>query len=204
MMQYINNDIIIFLFGEKWMYQAHNQSRVNQFQYPTVKRAVYDFDHDSLTTETQIQISPDQQDSPITNSNHVQQCLVSEVMSHSRTLFVESDDQILSLFSIYFNLLGFESEIIYCKDRYTSKYIQIMSDGKNYAMVVLDTHVKGVLLENATTKMYEDHDSQRIILVTTIKKPYLPKEMLKSKSIKNRDVLTMPFKLSDLAEKLMH
>lgn len=204
-MQYINNDIIVFLFGEKWMYHAHNKSRVNQFQYPTVKRAVYYFDHDNLTTKTQIKFqSPVQHDSPITNSNHVQQCLVSEVLSHSRTLFVESDDQILSLFRIYFDLLGFESEIIDCKDRYTSKYIQIKRDGKNYAMVVLDTHLKGVLLENATTKMYEDHVSQRIILVTTTKKQYLPKEMLKSKSIKDGDVLTMPFKLSDLAEKLIH
>lgn len=186
------------------MYHTHNQSRVNKFRYPTLKRAVYDYDQDSLTTTTQIKFqSQVHQDSPITNSNHLQQCLVPKELSHSRTLFVESDDQILSLFRIYFDLLGFESEIIDCKDRYMSKYIQIKRDGKNYAMVVLDTHLKGVLLENATTKMFEDHDSQRIILVTTIKKQYLPQEILKSKSIKDRDILTMPFKLSDLAEKLI-
>lgn len=196
---------LYFCSVKKWMYDAHNQSRVNQFQYPTVKGVVYGHDQDSLTTNPQIKCqSQVQQNSPITNSCHMQQCLVSTELSHPRTLFVESDEQILSLFRIYFDLLGFESEIIDCKDRYMSKYIQIRRNGRNYTMVVLDTHLKGVLLENAATKMFEDYGSQRIILVTTIKKQFLPKEMLKTKSIKERDILTMPFKLSDLAEKLIH
>jgi len=186
------------------MYHRHNQSRINHFLYPTVKGVVYDHDQNSLTTNIQIKFqSQVPRNSPITKSNLMQQCLMSKELSHSRTLFVESDDQILSLFRIYFDLLGFKSEVINCKDRYMSKYIQIKRDGKNYAMVVLDTHLKGVLLENAATKMFEDHDSQRIILVTTIKKQYLPKEILKTKSIKDGDILTMPFKLSDLAEKLI-
>lgn len=187
------------------MYHTHNLSKVNQFPYTTVKGVVYDHDQDSLTKNTQLKFqSLDRQNSLITNSNHMQQCLVPKGLSQQRTLFVESDDQIMSLFRIYFDLLGLESDIIDCKDRNMSKYIQIRRNGKNYAMVVLDTHSEGVLVDNVRTKMSKDRNSQMIILVTTIKKQYLPKEILNLKSIKDRNILTMPFKLSDLAEKLIH
>src|ERR1044072_8709244 len=111
---------------------------MNQFPYLTTKRSSgYDQSSSPMNTRMKAK-SRVQQNSSIMNSDYMQQYVVSKELPSTKMLYLESENQFLSVFKIYFDLLGVTSEIINCNDRYKRKYIQIKRGGKNYAAVVLD------------------------------------------------------------------
>jgi CheY-like chemotaxis protein len=48
-------------------------------------------------------------------------------------------------------------------------------------------------------RIRSENPDQKIVLVTTTPKKYLSEECLRTAAIKEKDILTMPFKLANLA-----
>jgi DNA-binding response OmpR family regulator len=70
--------------------------------------------------------------------------------------------------------------------------------GKKYDIVVLDTHLKGILGLDVAKMIQTNSPNQRIVLLTTTIKKELSQEDLSSIAIEDKDILVMPFKLSQL------
>ena len=179
------------------------QNKMKRFQHQSSNR-VSTYSLSQCPIETQIRTNSQVHQNSSTKFTSTQQYVLPKIGAQTRTLFAQSEDQILSLFKIYFELLGMESQIMSSGNRYLFKYIQVKRAGKNYAAVVLDIRMKGVLGLYIAAEKRINHDSQRIILVTTTPKRYLPMEKLKAMAIKENDILVLPFALSNLAEKLLH
>ena len=66
--------------------------------------------------------------------------------------------------------------------------------------IVLDTHLYFPSGLDVAKKIHLEKPDQKLVLVTTMPKEYLSKEWLETTGITDRDILTMPFKLSKLLE----
>jgi two-component system, OmpR family, response regulator len=181
----------------------YTQNKMMRFQHQPSNR-VSAYSLSQCPIETQIRTNSQVHQNSSTKFTSTQQFALPKRGAQTRTLFADSEDQILSLFKIYFDLMGIESQIMSSSNKYLFKYIQVKRAGNNYAAVVLDIRMKGVLGLYIAAEKRINHDSQRIILVTTTPKRYLPMEKLKAMAIKENDILVLPFALSNLAEKLLH
>lgn len=125
-------------------------------------------------------------------------------LKQTRILLAESEKELRSLFKIYLDSLGADSETTDDGNKALAAYLHSRENGRNYDAVVLDTHLNDISGFDVAKKIRDRDQSQRIILITTRLKKQLPKDTLKASSIKENDILVMPFKLSNLAEALIH
>lgn len=100
--------------------------------------------------------------------------------------------------------MGADSETADDGNKALDTYFHSKENGRDYDAVVLDTHLNDVACFEVAKKIRDKDQNQRIILITTSLKKQLPKDTLKATSIKEKDILVMPFKLSNLAETLIH
>jgi len=122
----------------------------------------------------------------------------------TRILLAESEKEIRSLFKIYLDSLGADSETADDGNIALAAYLRSKENGRKYDAVVLDTHLKDISGLDVAKKIHDRDQSQRIILITTRSKKQLPLDTLRATSIKEKDILVMPFKLSNLAETLVY
>ena len=115
-----------------------------------------------------------------------------------RILIAESDRDILLLFKEYLELIGAESVTTDHGDKALHIFQEDEKEGKKYDVVLLDTHLKGILGLDVAKMIHTYSPNQRIVLLTTTIKEELPQEALSSIAIEDRDILVMPFKLSQL------
>jgi len=122
----------------------------------------------------------------------------SKLTNQTRVLIAESDSEIRSLFKTYLELAGAESVTADNGDKALRIFQEDKKEGKNYDVVLLDTHLKGTRGLDVAKKIYISSPNQRIVLLTTQMKEELPEEALNSTAIDDKDILVMPFKLSQL------
>jgi len=122
----------------------------------------------------------------------------SKLTNQTRVLIAESDSEIRSLFKTYLELAGAESVTADNGDKALRIFQEDKKEGKNYDVVLLDTHLKGTHGLDVAKKIYTSSPNQRIVLLTTQMKEELPEEALNSTAIDDKDILVMPFKLSQL------
>lgn len=125
-------------------------------------------------------------------------------LKQARILIGESEKELQSLFKAYLDLLGAESDIVDNGNRALSTFLQNKNNGKKYDAVVLDTHLKGKKGLHVAKKIRQSDNSQKIILITTSMKEQLPENELQAASIDGKDILVMPFALSNLSKMIVH
>jgi CheY-like chemotaxis protein len=122
----------------------------------------------------------------------------SKLTSQTRILIAESDIEVLLLFKKYLDFVGAESVTADDGDKALNIFQEDKNAGKNYDVVVLDTHLKGILGLDVAKKIYASSPNQRIVLLTTTLKEELSEDALSSAAIEDKDILVMPFRLSQL------
>jgi DNA-binding response OmpR family regulator len=67
-----------------------------------------------------------------------------------------------------------------------------------YDVIVLDTHLQNPSGLGNAKRIRSQKPDQKLVLITTTPKENLQQEGLKTAGIKDRDILTMPFRMSKL------
>jgi DNA-binding NtrC family response regulator len=124
--------------------------------------------------------------------------LFSKLINYTRVLLAESDTEILLLFKEFFELVGIESIATDNGDKALYIFQEDKEEGKKYNVVILNTHLKGTQGLDIAKKIHTNSPNQRIVLLTTTIKEELLQEALNSTTIEKKDILVMPFKLSQL------
>ena len=122
----------------------------------------------------------------------------SNLTNQLRILIVESEPDIRLLFKSYLELVGAESITADNGDKAISIFQEDKNQGRNYDVVLIDTHLKGRLGLDVAKKIHSDSQIQRIVLLTTYMKEELSQAALDSAAINDKDILVMPFKLAQL------
>jgi two-component system, OmpR family, response regulator len=115
-----------------------------------------------------------------------------------RILIVESDADIRLLFKTYLESAGAKSITADNGDKALSIFQRDKNHGRNYDVVLIDTHLKGRRGLDVAKKIYIRSPNQRIVLLTTYMKEELSQAALDSAAIADKDILVMPFKLAQL------
>lgn len=115
-----------------------------------------------------------------------------------RILIVESDADIRLLFKTYLESAGAKSITADNGDKALSIFQRDKNNGRNYDVVLIDTHLKGRRGLDVAKKIYIRSPNQRIVLLTTYMKEELSQAALDSAAIADKDILVMPFKLAQL------
>jgi len=117
-------------------------------------------------------------------------------------LIAESEGELLLLFRTFLSSLGMNIETASSGHEALDRFIESKEKGRRYDAIVIDTHlVNPAGLEIAKTIRNEKPD-QKLVVVTTTPIENLPAECLETAEIKEKDILTMPFKLSKLEKVL--
>ena len=119
-----------------------------------------------------------------------------------KILIAESENELILLFESYLNSLGIKTETAN-NDR---KVMECFLDSKKkefpYDTIMLDTHLSNFTGLDVAKRIRSEKPDQKLVLVTTTPNEYLPKECLNTAGIADKDILTMPFKLSNLVKVL--
>jgi len=118
--------------------------------------------------------------------------------SQIRILIVESEPDIRLLFKTYLDLVGAESITADDGDKAIGIFQEDKNHGRNYDVILIDTHLKGRLGLDVAKKIYSKSPNQRIVLLTTYMREELSQAALDSAAINDKDILVMPFKLARL------
>lgn len=73
-----------------------------------------------------------------------------------------------------------------------------MKNNRPYDTIILDTHLSNPSGLDVAKRIRREKPDQKLVLVTTSPKEYLPSACLEIAGINERDVLIMPFRMSKL------
>ena len=73
-----------------------------------------------------------------------------------------------------------------------------MKKNRPYDAIILDTHLSSPSGLDVAKRIRREKPDQKLVIVTTSPKEYLPSECLETAGIKDKDILTMPFRISKL------
>ena len=126
---------------------------------------------------------------------------LNKIEEQLQVLIAESEIELLLLFRAYLSSLGIRTETVRTGDEAIYQFLK-RKDERPYDAIVLDTHLYSPSGLDVAKKIHSEKTDQKLVLVTTTPIEYLSKECLKTAGITDRDILTMPFKLSNLVEVL--
>jgi CheY-like chemotaxis protein len=128
--------------------------------------------------------------------------LIKKELSQVQILIAEADSELLFLFRTYLTSLGMRIKTANTGHETLEYFLDSMKKGSQYNAIVLDTHLDNPSGLDVAKRIHSEKPEQTLVLVTTTPKEYLPAESLKAAGIKDKDILTMPFKLSKLVTAL--
>ena len=99
----------------------YTQNKMMRFQHQPSNR-VSAYSLSQCPIETQIRTNSQVHQNSSTKFTSTQQFALPKRGAQTRTLFADSEDQILSLFKIYFDLMGIESQIMSSGNKYLFKF----------------------------------------------------------------------------------
>ena len=114
-------------------------------------------------------------------------------------LIAESETELVSLFETYLSSLGMKTEIAKSGEQALECFFDSEKKERLYDAIMVDTHLHNTSGLDIAKRIHLEKPDQKLVLVTTTPKEYLPKECLNTAGIEDKDILTMPFKLSKLA-----
>jgi DNA-binding response OmpR family regulator len=113
-------------------------------------------------------------------------------------LIAESENELVSLFEAYLSLLGMNVEKASSGEKALDCFLESKKKDRPYDAIILDTHLSNPSGLEVAKKIRNEKPDQKIVLVTTTPKEYLPTECLVTAGIKDRDILTIPFRMTKL------
>ena len=119
-------------------------------------------------------------------------------LDDAQILIAEAEDELLSLFDTYVSSLGINADIASSGEKAIDRFFHSMKKNRPYDAIILDTHLSNPSWLDVAKRIRREKPDQKIVIVTTSPKEYLPSECLKSAGLKDRDILTMPFRMSKL------
>lgn len=119
-------------------------------------------------------------------------------LEQTQILIAESENELLTLFNTYLCSLGMRTDATNNGHEAIDRFLKSKEKGRPYDAIVLDTHLFGPSGLDVAKRIRSEKPDQKLVLVTTTPKEYLPAECLETAGIKDSDILTMPFKLSKL------
>ena len=135
---------------------------------------------------------------PENNRIEDSQSLNEEELEQTQILIAESEKELVSLFETYLSSLGINTEIAYSGEKAIDCFFDSRKKDKPYDAILLDTHLLDPSGLDVAKKIRSEKPDQKLVIVTTTPKEYLPSECLEIAGINEKDILTMPFRMSQL------
>lgn len=114
-------------------------------------------------------------------------------------LIAESDPIVLSMLDLYLNAMGYPFEfvtnglMVLEKIRYEN-----MNGKKKYDVIILDTHLDKLPGLKVAKEIHKKDSLQRIMIMSSTPIRQLNVNLLREARVKEEDVFTKPFRLSEL------
>jgi CheY-like chemotaxis protein len=117
---------------------------------------------------------------------------------NTQILIAKPGSELLWLFDTYESSLGINTDITNSAQKAIDYFTDSMNKKRPYDVIILDTHLSDPSGFDVAKRILTEKPDQKLIMVTTSPKEYLPSDCLKTAGIKDIDVLTMPFRMSQL------
>jgi two-component system, OmpR family, response regulator len=115
-----------------------------------------------------------------------------------KILIAESENDLLLLFSAYLSSLGIKVQTAGNGQEAIEQFLKSQINKRPYNVIMLDTHLDNLCGLDVAKKIRSEKPDQKVVLITTTPKENLQQECLRTAGIKDKDILTMPFKMSKL------
>ncbi|HKU84307.1 MAG TPA: response regulator [Candidatus Nitrosocosmicus sp.] len=116
-----------------------------------------------------------------------------------RVLLAESNSGVRAVIKLYLETMNLD----YNAADNGNKALRLFSNtikkrGKNYDVVLLDSHLEGLSGLEVAIHIHKYCPHQRIMIMSTLPREHLSNELLNLAKIHESDIFTRPFRLSDL------
>jgi two-component system OmpR family response regulator len=125
-----------------------------------------------------------------------------KALEQTQILIAESENELLTLFREYLSTLGMKAETVRSGHEAIEQFLRSEETQRPYDVIVLDTHLQNPSGLDIAKRIRSQKPDQKLILITTTPKENLQQQCLKTAGIKDRDILTMPFRMSKLVSVL--
>jgi two-component system, OmpR family, response regulator len=157
-----------------------------------------DFHHNKIG-KSQSQPNPH----PCPDKNQLnQENSILRVANETKILIGEADNDLLMLFRDYFSALGMTSVTAGSGRETLDWFIASQRKERPYDFIMLDTHLSNPSGLEIAKRIRREKPDQKLVMITTTPKENLPQECLKIARLEEKDIFTIPFKLSKLLEVL--
>ena len=119
-------------------------------------------------------------------------------LERSQILIAESENDLLTLFRDYLSSLGAKTETARSGHEAIEQFLNSEKNERPYDVIVLDTHLLNPSGLDIAKRIRSQKPNQKLVLITTSPKEYLPSECLEIAGINDRDILTMSFRMTHL------
>ena len=123
---------------------------------------------------------------------------LNKVKEQLQILIAESESDLLTLFREYLSSLGMKTETACSGHEAMEQFFNSEENKRPYDAIVLDTHLLNPSGLDIAKRIRSQKPNQKLVLVTTTPKENLQQECLKTAGILDRDILTIPFRMSKL------
>ena len=117
-------------------------------------------------------------------------------------LIAESDSDLLTLFKEYLSSLGVKTETATSGQEAILEFLKSKENKRPYNAIVLDTHLHNQSGLEVAEKIRSEKPDQKVVMITTTPRKYLPEKYLRNARLEDKDILSIPFNLSKLANVL--
>lgn len=94
--------------------------------------------------------------------------------------------------------MGLESVTVDNGNTALETFLKDKKNGKDYHAMIFDTHLKDEWGLDTVKKIRDRDYRQKVVIITTRPRESLSEDVLKSTGIDNKNILVMPFRLSEL------
>ncbi len=117
-------------------------------------------------------------------------------------LIAESDSDLLTLFKEYLSSLGVKTETATSGHEAIEQFLKSKENKRPYNAIVLDTHLHNLSGLEVAEKIRSEKPDQKVVMITTTPRKYLSEKYLRTARLEDKDILSIPFNLSKLANVL--
>ncbi len=117
-------------------------------------------------------------------------------------LIAESDSDLLKLFKEYLSSLGVKTETATSGQEAIEQFLKSKENKRPYNAIVLDTHLHNLSGLEVAEKIRSEKPDQKVVMITTTPRKYLSEKYLRNARLEDKDILSIPFNLSKLANVL--
>lgn len=123
-------------------------------------------------------------------------------LEQTQILIAESESELLVLFREYLSSLGMKTQTASSGQEAIEYFLEGQKNERPYDAIVVDTHLSHPSGLDVAKRIRSEKPDHKLVLVTTTPKENLQPECLKTAGIMDRNILTMPFRMSILASVL--